>query len=123
MIYNLNFSKTFKKHSHSFLYRLTRSIWMALTVFCTILLFIYIMGNYQNFQEESQLLILRTIRNVAVVNIIISLPVVLEAIYRLITRENKIKRSILLVLLILMNIYNCFCMFFSNLIVYISKGF
>lgn len=94
----------------------------ALTVFCIILITLYIIGNYQNFQDENQQWILSILSYVAIFNSLFSVLLIVETTIKIFTEKQKIKNAFNLAALIASAIFCIFCTGTSNIIGYISGG-
>ena len=117
------FIRQLKKHPLSFLYRLIKNIVFSLFFFCLVLVVLYIAGNYQNFQTESQQLILSTLSFSSIVLLLFSILIFGETIIRLITKGEKLKSVVVLLIMIFNIFFSIFCMSFSNIVYYLSEGF
>lgn len=117
------FIRQLNKHPLSFLYRLIKNIVFSLFLFCLVLLVLYIAGNYQNFQTESQQLILSTLSFSSIVLLIFSILIFGETIIRLITKGEKLKSVAVLLTMIFNILFSIFGMSFSNIVYYLSEGF
>jgi hypothetical protein len=117
------FIRQLKKHPLSFLYRLIKNIVFSLFFFCLVLVVLYIAGDYQNFQTESQQLILSTLSFSSIVLLLFSILIFGETIIRLITKGEKLKSVAVLLAMIFNIIFSVICMSFSNIIFYLSEGF
>ena len=117
------FIKQLKKHPLSFLFRLTKNIVVALFVFNLVLVVLYVAGNYQEFQVESQQLLLNVITLTSITLLILSVLIFFETGIRLITKDDKIRSLILLFLMILNIVFGFFCMIFSKIVYFLSEGF
>lgn len=107
---------------NSFLYKLTLTVISALMFFCIQLILLYILGNYQGFQDKSQQIILTVLSYTSIFVSIITIPVIFELILLIFTEKSKIKHIIYLILMILTII---FCLLFSttsSIIDYLSTG-
>ena len=100
------FIRQLKKHPLSFLYRLIKNIVFALFFFCLVLVLLYIVGNYQSFQFESQILILRAISFSSIALFIFSILILFETVIRFATKGEKVK-SLIVILIMLFNIIFC----------------
>ena len=117
------FIRQLKKHPLSFLYRLIKNVVFALFIFSVVLLMLYAVGNYQNFQFESQKLILSAISLTSTLLLVLSILILVEATVRLLSRDGKFK-TLLVIFFMVFNIIFCvFCMSFSNIVYYLSEGF
>lgn len=117
------FIRQLKKHPLSFLYRLIKNIVFSLFFFCLVLVVLYIAGNYQNFQAESQQLILSTLSFSSIVLLIFSILIFGETIIRLVTKGEKLKSVAVLLTMIFNILFSLVCMSFSNVVYYLSEGF
>ena len=95
---------------------------LALTVFCIILITLYIIGNYQAFQDENQQWILSILSFTAIFNSLFSVVLTVETAIKLFTEKNKLKNAVNLIALIASAIFCIFCTGTSNIISYISGG-
>lgn len=105
------------------MYRLIKNIVFALFFFCIVLVVIYVVGNEQNFQFESQILILTAISYSSIVLFILSVLIVVETLIRLIFKPEKFKSIIVLFFMIFNIAFSILCMSFSNIVYYLSEGF
>lgn len=118
----MNNMKKNKKISFSFITKLANTIIYTLVIFCIMLVILYIVGNYQDFQDKSQQIILTTISYTSIGTIFLTLPVLVENFIRVFTTKNK-KESISTILLMLfIVIVMIFCTSFSSILEYLSKG-
>ena len=95
---------------------------LAITVFCVILITLYVIGNYQNFLDKSQERILTILSFAAIFNSLFSILLAVETAIKIYTEKQKIKSILNLIALILSAIFCVFCTVFSNVISYISGG-
>lgn len=112
-----------KKIKTPFLYRITQTIILTLVIFCIFLLILYIVGNFQNFQDESQKIILMVLLFSAILTTFLTVPIFVENIIMLFTLKKKKMRIISLILMILTVIFCTFCIIFCGVIELISEGF
>lgn len=117
------FIRQLKKHPLSFLYRLIKNLVFALFFFCLVLVLMYIVGNYQSFQFESQKLILKTISFSSIALLIFSILILFETGIRFATKGEKIKSLVVMAVMIFNIIFSFVCMSFSNVVYYLSEGF
>ena len=64
---------------------------LVITTFCIILITLYIIGNYQNFQDENQEWILTLLSYVAIFNSLFSIVLTVETAIKIFTEKQKIK--------------------------------
>ncbi len=112
-----------KKIKTPLLYRITQTIILTLVIFCVFLLILYIVGNFQNFQDESQKIILKVLLFSAILTSFLTVPIFIENIIMLFTIKKKKMRIISLLLMILTVIFCAFCIIFCGAIELISEGF
>lgn len=111
-----------KFFSNAFIYRFFMTLDFTFTVFCLILSILYIMGNYQSFQDSSQKLIITIASFSSTFNLLLSVILIIETIFKVFTENHKIK-NILRILFLLLTIILCFvCMELSSIISYLSAG-
>lgn len=111
-----------KFFSNAFIYRFFMTLNFTFTVFCLILSILYIIGNYQSFQDSSQKLIITIASFSSSFNLLLSAILIIETIFKVFTENHKIK-SIFRILFLLLTIILCFvCMELSSIISYLSAG-
>ena len=111
-----------KFFSNAFIYRFFMTLNFTFTVFCLILSILYIIGNYQSFQDSSQKLIITIASFSSSFNLLLSVILIIETIFKVFTENHKIK-SIFRILFLLLTIILCFvCMELSSIISYLSAG-
>jgi hypothetical protein len=122
MANKIDFKYSKKLLSNTLTYKFSMTINLAVTFFCIILITLYIIGNYQGFQDENQQWILSILSYAAIFNSLFSLVLTVETTIKIFTEKNKIKNSINLIILIASAIFCIFCTGTSNIISYISGG-
>jgi len=95
---------------------------LAITAFCIILITLYIIGNYQGFQDENQQWILSILSYIAIFNSLFSIVLTIETGIKIFTEKQKVKNIINMIALILSALFCIFCTGTSNIISYISGG-
>lgn len=110
------------KSPQSFLYKLTLTIIVALLFFCFMIILLYILGNYQGFQDKSQQIILNVVSYTSIFLGFITIPVIIELIIQIFTEPKKIKHVIYLVLMIITILFCILCSATSSIIDYLSMG-
>ena len=95
---------------------------LVITAFCVILITLYIIGNYQNFQDENQQWILTLLSYVSIFNSLFSIVLSVETAIKLFTEKQKIKNFVNLLALLASAVFCIFCTGTSNIISYISGG-
>lgn len=122
MANKIKFKYTKKIISNSLTYKLSMYLDLLITVFCFLLITLYTIGNYQNFQDNTQQIILSVLTFSSIFNILLSILLIIETILKIITEKNKFRNLINLIYLI---IAVFLCIFFSstsNIINYLSTG-
>ena len=122
MANKIDFKYSKKILSNTLTYKFSMTLNFALTVFCIILITLYIIGNYQNFQDENQQWILSILSYVAIFNSLFSVLLIVETTIKIFTEKQKIKNAFNLAALIASAIFCIFCTGTSNIIGYISGG-
>lgn len=118
----LNFKYSKKLISNTLTYKVSMTLNLAVTFFCIILTTLYIIGNYQNFQDDNQQWILSVLSYVAIFNSLFSIVLTFETAIKIFTEKQKVKNTINMILLIASAVFCIFCTGTSNIISYISGG-
>ncbi len=95
---------------------------LVITTFCIMLITLYIIGNYQNFQDENQKWILSILSYASIFNSLFSLVLTGETFIKIFTEKNKLKNIINMIALICSAIFCIFCTGTANIIGYVSGG-
>lgn len=118
----LNFKYSKKLISNTLTYKFSMTLNLAITAFCIILITLYIIGNYQNFQDENQQWLLSVLSYAAIFNTLFSIVLTIETAIKLYTEKHKVKNIINMIALLGSAIFCFFCTGTSNIISYISGG-
>ena len=118
----LKFKYSKKLFSNTITYKFSMTMNLAITVFCVILITLYIIGNYQGFQDENQEWLLAILSYAAIFNSLFSIVLTVETAIKLFTEKQKIKNLINMIALIASAVFCIFCTGISNIISYISGG-
>lgn len=110
------------KISFTFVLKLTKTIILTMVVFCLLMIVLYIIGNYQNFQDKSQQIILDAISYVSITTLFLTFPVIVESLIRLFTVKKKWNSIGSIVLMLVVIIIMICCMSFSSIIEFLSEG-
>ena len=108
--------------SNSIVYKISMTIDFVFFLFGIILLLLYFIGNYQNFQDSSQQFILKILFFSSFFTSIFSFLLLIESIIKVFSENKKVKHIINSIFLIFCIIFGLFCMEFSNIIMYLSEG-
>ena len=118
----LKFKYSKKIFSNTLTYKVSMTLNLAITVFCITLITLYIIGNYQNFQDENQEWLLTVLSYVAIFNSLFSILLSVETGIKIFTEKQKIKNIINLIALLTSTVFCIFCTGTANIISYISGG-
>ena len=108
--------------SNSIVYRISMTVDLVFFLFEIILMMLYFIGNYQNFQDSSQQFILKILFFSSIFTSIFSFLLLIESIIKVFSENKKVKHIINSIFLIFCIIFGLFCMEFSNIIMYLSEG-
>ena len=118
----LKFKYSKKIISNTLTYKFSLTLNLAITVFCIILITLYTIGNYQNFQDENQQWLLTILSYASIFNSLFSILLIFETTIKLFTEKQKLKNLLNLFGLIISAIFCIFCTGTSNIISYVSGG-
>lgn len=118
--YRFKYSK--KIISNLIVYKVSMTVDFVFFLFEIILLLLYFIGNYQNFQDSSQQLILKVLFFSSIFTSIFSFLLLIESIIKIFSEKQKGKSIINSIFLIISIIFSIFSMEFSNIIMYLSEG-
>ena len=108
--------------SNSIVYRISMTVDLVFFLFEIILMMLYFIGNYQNFQDSSQQFILKILFFSSIFTSIFSFLLLIESIIKIFSEKQKGKSIFNSVFLIISIIFSIFSMEFSNIIMYLSEG-
>ena len=113
---------TSTKFSNTLTYKVTMTINLIFVVFCILLTALYIIGNYQNFLDKTQEIILALLSYVSIFSALLSFLLLIESIVKIFTEKYKI-RSIIYSFLLLLSIIFCVSSTgIAGIISYLSMG-
>ena len=118
--YRFKYSK--KIISNLIVYKVSMTVDFVFFLFEIILLLLYFIGNYQNFQDSSQQFILKILFFSSIFTSIFSFLLLIESIIKIFSEKQKEKSIINSIFLIISIIFSIFSMEFSNIIMYLSEG-
>ena len=118
----LNFKYSKKLFSNTLTYKFSMTLNFVITAFCIILITLYIIGNYQNFQDENQQWILSVLSYISIFNSLFSLVLSVETFIKIFTEKHELKNIINMAGLIASIVFCVFCTGTANIIGYISGG-
>ncbi len=122
MLNKIKFKYSKKLISNSLTYKFSLIICLTLLLFSIILIGLYIIGNYQNFQDQTQQFLLELLSYIAIFNAILSILLIVESIFKIVLENRKVKSVINLFFLIITFIFELFSLEISTVISYLSKG-
>lgn len=115
-------SKHLFKSPQSFLYKVTLTVVVALLFFLFVMILLYVLGNYQGFQDRSQQIILSVLSYTSIFLVFITIPVIIELIIQIFSEPKKIKHIIYFILMIITIAFCIACYFATSIIDYLSMG-
>ncbi len=118
--YKFKYSK--KIISNLIVYKVSMTVDFVFFLFEIILLLLYFIGNYQNFQDSSQQFILKVLFFSSIFTSIFSFLLLIESIIKIFSEKQKGKSIINSIFLLISIIFSIFSMEFSNIIMYLSEG-
>ena len=118
----IDFKYSKRRFSNTLTYKLSVTVSIALSIFCFILIMLYTIGNYQNFQDKNQEFLLSALSYISIFNSMFSFVLIIETVIKLFAEKNKFKNILNTIVLILSMIFCIFCTTTSNIISYISRG-
>ena len=118
--YRFKYSK--KIISNLIVYKVSMTVDFVFFLFEIILLLLYFIGNYQNFQDSSQQFILKILFFSSIFTSIFSFLLLIESIIKIFSEKKKGKSIFNSIFLIISIIFSIFSMEFSNIIMYLSEG-
>lgn len=118
--YRFKYSK--KIISNLIVYKVSMTVDFVFFLFEIILLLLYFIGNYQNFQDSSQQFILKVLFFSSIFTSIFSFLLLIESIIKIFSEKQKGKSIINSIFLLISIIFSIFSMEFSNIIMYLSEG-
>lgn len=108
--------------SNTLTYKFSMTLNLAITVFCIILITLYIIGNYQSFQDVNQMWLLSILSYASIFNSLFSILLTIETVIKIFTEKQKLKNFINMIMLIISAVFCIFCTGSANIISYISEG-
>ena len=118
----IKFKYSKKLFSNTLTYKFSMTLNFVITTFCIILITLYIIGNYQNFQDENQKWILSVLSYISIFNSLFSILLTCETIIKIVTEKHKVRNIFNMIGLIGSIIFCIFCTGTANIIGYISGG-
>lgn len=110
------------KFSNTMTYKFTMTINFIFVVFCILLTALYIIGNYQDFQDKSQQIILFFLSYVSIFSTLLSFLLLIETIVKIFTEKFKFKNIINSILLLLAILFCISSTGIAGIINYLSTG-
>jgi len=122
MAKKIDFKYAKKAFSNTLTYKLTMILQIVLTIFCILLVTLYVLGNYQNFQDNTQSIILTILSYTSIFNALLSICLFIETIIKVFTEKRKIIHILNGIFLLFTTILCFFFSGFSNVISFLSTG-
>lgn len=110
------------RFSNSLTYKVTMMINLITIVSCILLTSLYIIGNYQNFQDKSQQIILFFLSYDSIFSTLLSFLLLIETIVKIFTEKYKIKNIINALMLLLAILFCISSTGIAGIISYLSTG-
>ncbi len=110
------------KFSNTMTYKFTMTINLIFIVFCILLTALYVIGNYQDFQDKSQQIILFFLSYVSIFSTLLSFLLLIETIVKIFTEKYKLRNIINSVMLLLAIIFCISSTGIAGIISYLSTG-
>lgn len=110
------------RFSNSLTYKVTMMINLIAIVSCILLTSLYIIGNYQNFQDKSQQIILFFLSYDSIFSTLLSFLLLIETIVKIFTEKYKIKNIINALMLLLAILFCISSTGIAGIISYLSTG-
>lgn len=104
------------------LYKLTRSLIFTSLSFEIILFVLYIMGNYQSFLDETQILILRTLSINSVFSFVLCFCSIVELIILIIIKDYKVPNIVRVIPIFLVLIFNVIMLSYATILLRLTEG-
>lgn len=122
MAKKIKFKYSKKLISNSLTYKVYLILDLILTIFSITLLTLYIIGNYQNFLDKTQAIILSILSYTSIFNGLLSIFLIIESFIKLFTEKHKINTTLWLIYLFIATILSIVFSSASNIISYLSLG-
>ena len=122
MLKKIKFKYSKKLISNTLTYKVSLTVNLIITIFCLALVTMYVIGNYQNFQDRTQRIILKVLSYSSIFNIMLSFLLAIESFIKIFTENHKIKSALNTFFLLLSVIFCFFCIEISSVITYLSMG-
>ena len=111
-----------KRFSNTVTYKLLMTLDLFFLVFSLTLIALYFIGNYQNFLDKSQLIILNVLSFSSIFTILMTTILIIETLIKIFTERHKIINIFNLLYLLITIIFSVICIVVSCTISYISLG-
>lgn len=113
---------TKEKPNLPFHYKLLRTILQSLLIFCFLLMCLYIVGNFQDFQDKSQEILLEVLSYTSIFTSLLTIPLIIENIIMLFTDKKKLYHVFSLIMMIFTVLFCFLCLGISHFIVFLADG-
>lgn len=122
MTKKIDFKYKKKAFSNTATYKLLMTLNIFFSFFCLTLIALYVIGNYQNFLDKTQQIILDVLAVSSIFTALLSIFLIFESLLKIITEKNKIKNIINTFYLFVVLVFCIFCIVISIAINYVSLG-
>lgn len=122
MAKKIDFKYAKKTFSNTLTYKLTMILQIVLTIFCILLVTLYILGNYQDFQDSTQSILLIILSYTSIFNALLSVCLFVETVFKIFTEKRKFIHIINGIFLLLTAIICIVFSSLSNIISFLSSG-
>jgi len=122
MAKKIDFKYAKKTFSNTLTYKLTMILQIVLTIFCILLVTLYILGNYQDFQDSTQSILLIILSYTSIFNALLSVCLFVETVFKFFTEKRKFMHIINGIFLLLTAILCIVFSSLSNIISFLSSG-
>lgn len=116
------FKKSNEQNTSSYLYKVLRILIYCFDIFCALLFAFYIVGNYQNFEDRSQKIILNALSYASIFTCLLTIPVIVDSVFILIGKGSVKKTIKTLVGMILTIVFCILLISISSLLTFLSAG-
>ena len=122
MTKKIKFKYRKKTFSNTVTYKLLMTLDIFFSTFCLKLIMLYVVGNYQNFLDKTQQIILKVLAISSIFTVLLSVFLIFETLLKIITEKHKIKNFFNILYLFITFVFCVFCIVISSAINYISLG-
>lgn len=111
-----------EKNYFYFLYKLTKNLIFLCLSFSIILFLLYFIGNYQNFLDKTQILILKVLSFNSILSFILCFLLIIESISLMLLKYIKTNKFYNILSYFLIILINLFFLIYSSIVIRLSEG-